>query len=42
LHGASALHRFAGKWIIAVDQDIDPENADALFWGDVLSLPAAA
>jgi 4-hydroxy-3-polyprenylbenzoate decarboxylase len=32
LHGASALHRFAGKWIIAVDQDIDPENADALFW----------
>jgi UbiD family decarboxylase len=32
LHGASALHRFAGKWIIAVDQDVDPENADALFW----------
>jgi 4-hydroxy-3-polyprenylbenzoate decarboxylase len=32
LHGASALHRFAGKWIIAVDRDIDPENADALFW----------
>jgi UbiD family decarboxylase len=32
LHGACALHRFAGKWIIAVDQDIDPENADALFW----------
>jgi UbiD family decarboxylase len=32
LHGASALHRFAGKWIVAVDEDIDPENADALFW----------
>jgi 4-hydroxy-3-polyprenylbenzoate decarboxylase len=32
LHGASALHRFAGKWIIAIDEDIDPENADALFW----------
>ena len=32
LHAASALHRFAGKWIIAVDEDIDPENADALFW----------
>jgi UbiD family decarboxylase len=32
LYGASALHRFAGKWIIAVDDDIDPENADALFW----------
>jgi UbiD family decarboxylase len=32
LQGACALHRFAGKWIIAVDEDIDPENADALFW----------
>jgi UbiD family decarboxylase len=32
LHGASALHRFAGKWVVAVDEDIDPENADALFW----------
>ena len=32
LDGASTLHRFAGKWIIAVDEDIDPQNADALFW----------
>jgi 3-polyprenyl-4-hydroxybenzoate decarboxylase len=32
LNAASALHRFAGKWIVAVDDDIDPENADALFW----------
>jgi UbiD family decarboxylase len=32
LYGASTPHRFAGKWIIAVDEDIDPENADALFW----------
>jgi 4-hydroxy-3-polyprenylbenzoate decarboxylase len=32
LQGASSLHRFAGKWIIAIDEDIDPENADALFW----------
>ena len=32
LYAASTLHRFAGKWIIAVDEDIDPENADALFW----------
>ena len=32
LYGASTLHRFAGKWIVAVDEDIDPENADALFW----------
>ncbi len=32
LYAASALHRFAGKWVIAVNDDIDPENADALFW----------
>ena len=32
LYGASALHRFAGKWVIAIDEDIDPTNADALFW----------
>jgi UbiD family decarboxylase len=32
LHGASSLHRFAGKWIVAVDEDIAPDNADALFW----------
>ncbi|HEX8826944.1 MAG TPA: UbiD family decarboxylase [Xanthobacteraceae bacterium] len=32
LDGAATLHRFAGKWIIAVDDDIDPRNADALFW----------
>lgn len=32
LYGASTLHRFAGKWIVAIDEDIDPENADALFW----------
>jgi 4-hydroxy-3-polyprenylbenzoate decarboxylase len=32
LYGAATLHRFAGKWVIAVDEDIDPENADALFW----------
>ena len=32
LYGAATLHRFAGKWVIAVDEDIDPGNADALFW----------
>ena len=32
LRGASALHRFAGKWIVAVDDDIAPDNADALLW----------
>ena len=32
LYGAATLHRFAGKWVIAVDEDIDPHNADSLFW----------
>ena len=32
LYAASSVHRFAGKWVIAVNDDIDPENADALFW----------
>ncbi len=32
LDGASTLHRFARKWTSAVDEDIDPHNADALFW----------
>jgi 4-hydroxy-3-polyprenylbenzoate decarboxylase len=32
LYGAASLHRFAGKWIVAIDEDIEPENADALFW----------
>src|SRR5215813_8072153 len=32
LDGACSLHRFAGKWVVAVDEDIEPDNADALFW----------
>jgi len=32
LYGTATMHRFAGKWVIAVDEDIDPRNADALFW----------
>jgi len=32
LYAASSVHRFAGKWVIAVNDDIDPDNADALFW----------
>jgi UbiD family decarboxylase len=32
LYAASTLHRYAGKWIIAIDEDIDPDNSDALFW----------
>ena len=32
LHGASSLHRAAGKYVIALNDDIDPENADAILW----------
>jgi 4-hydroxy-3-polyprenylbenzoate decarboxylase len=32
LQGAATLHRFAGKWIVAIDEDIDPDNADMLLW----------
>ena len=32
LYGAASLHRAAGKYVIAVNEDIDPDNADALFW----------
>ncbi len=32
LYGTAALHRAAGKYVIAVNDDIDPENADAILW----------
>jgi UbiD family decarboxylase len=32
LYGAAVLHRAAGKYVIALNDDIDPENADAIFW----------
>lgn len=32
LYGASQMHRNGGKWIIAVNDDIDPDNSDAIFW----------
>jgi 4-hydroxy-3-polyprenylbenzoate decarboxylase len=32
LYGAAALHRAAGKYVIAINDDIDPDNADALLW----------
>jgi 4-hydroxy-3-polyprenylbenzoate decarboxylase len=32
LYGATALHRAAGKYVIAVNEDIDPDNSDALLW----------
>ena len=32
MYGAAVLHRAAGKYVIAVNDDIDPTNADALLW----------
>jgi len=32
LHGALTLQAIVGKFVIAVDDDIDPENADSVFW----------
>jgi 4-hydroxy-3-polyprenylbenzoate decarboxylase len=32
LYGAASWNRAVGKYVIAVNDDIDPDNADALFW----------
>ncbi len=32
LYGAAAWNRAAGKYVIAINDDIDPDNADALLW----------
>jgi 4-hydroxy-3-polyprenylbenzoate decarboxylase len=32
LYGAATLLRAGGKFVIAINDDIDPENADALLW----------
>ncbi|MFN2460484.1 MAG: UbiD family decarboxylase [Candidatus Velthaea sp.] len=32
LYGAASLHAAAGKYVIAVDEDIDPRNSDMLLW----------
>jgi len=32
LHGAANLQADIGKYVIAVSEDIDPDNADAVFW----------
>src|SRR5215203_2869644 len=32
MYGAAVLHRAAGKFVIAINGDIDPTNADALLW----------
>jgi len=31
-YGAAVDHRAEGKYVIALNDDIDPENADAIFW----------
>ncbi len=32
LYGASSLQSACGKYVVAVSDDIDPENADAVWW----------
>jgi 4-hydroxy-3-polyprenylbenzoate decarboxylase len=32
LYGAASWNRAAGKYVVAVNGDIDPDNADALLW----------
>lgn len=32
LQGVLTLQAYVGKFVIAVDDDIDPENADSVFW----------
>ena len=32
LYGASTLNASVGKYVIAVNEDIDPDNGDAVFW----------
>jgi 4-hydroxy-3-polyprenylbenzoate decarboxylase len=32
LHAALNVQAIVGKFIIAIDEDIDPHNADAVFW----------
>src|SRR5207344_3616019 len=32
MYGGAVQHRAAGKYVIAINDDIDPTNADALLW----------
>ena len=32
LYGAASLLRAGGKYVIAINEDIDPDNADAILW----------
>ncbi len=32
LYGVASFRRAEGKWVVAVDMDIDADNSDAIFW----------
>ena len=32
MYGCASYRRVGGKWIVAVDKDIDGDNTDAVFW----------
>jgi len=32
LYGVASFRRAEGKWVVAVDKDIDADNSDAIFW----------
>jgi UbiD family decarboxylase len=32
LYGVASFRRAEGKWVVAVDADIDADNSDAIFW----------
>jgi UbiD family decarboxylase len=32
LYGVASFRRAEGKWVVAVDTDIDADNSDAIFW----------
>ena len=42
LYGATSLRADCGKICIAVDEDIDPDNSDALFWAIAFRMNPAA
>ena len=42
LYGVASLRRAEGKWVIAVNEDIDPDDTNAGVLGDVLPIQAAS
>ena len=32
LHAAAVFQTAVGKYVIAIDEDVDPENTDSVFW----------